>query len=131
MKALKPEDCDLLMEKAIQTKDMDAMLALYEEDATFILDSGEQVNGLEEIKKALTPFLDVTNFKFTYLASFPDSQNKIAILRGSWIATAKDENNNDVEISGHDVEVVRKQEDGTWKFIIDHPTAANAVESNR
>ena len=52
-------------------------------------------------------------------------------MRGSWVATAKDENNNDVEISGQDVEVVRKQEDGTWKFIIDHPTAANAVERNR
>jgi ketosteroid isomerase-like protein len=106
------------------------MVAFYEPNATFILDSGESVTGLEDIRKVLTPFLNVENFKFTYLKAFPDSENKIAILRGRWIATATDDNGNSIEISGNDVEVVRLQADGSWMFVIDHPTGANAVENN-
>lgn len=131
MKTIRPEDCDLCMEKAIQEKNIEAMLALYEPDATFILDSGESAVGLDEIRKALIPFLNVDNFKFTYLKAFPDADNKIAILRGHWVGTMKDENGATLEISGNDIEVVRLQDDGTWKFIIDHPTGADAVTSNR
>jgi uncharacterized protein (TIGR02246 family) len=130
MKATKPEECNLLFQKAIQEKDIEAMVASYEPNATFILDSGETVTGLDEIRKVLTPFLNVENFKFTYLKAFPDSKNEIAILRGKWVATAKDDNGNSIEMSGNDVEVVRLQADGSWKFVIDHPTGANVVENN-
>ena len=32
-----------------------------------------------------------------------------------------DENGNTVEMEGNGVEIVRRQADGTWKFIIDNP----------
>jgi uncharacterized protein (TIGR02246 family) len=131
MKASKPEECNLLFQKALQEKDIEAMLALYEPNANFILDSGESVTGLDEIRKVLTPFLGVENFKFNYIKGFPDSENTMAILRGSWVATAKDDNGNPIEMSGNDVEIVRRQADGSWRFAIDHPTGANAVANNQ
>ena len=39
MPAHKPEECDLLIEQALKNKDLDAAVALYEPNASLVLDS--------------------------------------------------------------------------------------------
>lgn len=126
MAALKPEDCDLLMSEAIRNKDLEAAVRLYEEDAVFILEGDKTVSGLDAVREALRPFMFVEDFSFTTgPAAYVSAAGDIALLRGTWSAKTKDADGNESIITGKDVEVVRKQADGTWRFVIDHPTGAN------
>jgi hypothetical protein len=45
MPAHTPEECDLLLIEAIEKGDVDAMVALYEPNATFVVSPGQVVTG--------------------------------------------------------------------------------------
>ena len=122
MAALKPEDCDLLIFEAIKNKDLEAAVALYEPNASFVLDSGEVVTGLAAIRETLRGFMELENAQFTTeLKAFINTEESLALVRGTWSAIAKGPNGQPVLITGNNAEVVRLQPDGTWRFVIDHP----------
>ncbi|HSH54036.1 MAG TPA: DUF4440 domain-containing protein [Methylotenera sp.] len=122
MAALKPEDCDLLIFEAIKNKDLEAAVALYEPNASFVLDSGEVVTGLAAIRETLRGFMELENAQFTTeLKAFINTEESLALVRGTWSAIAKGPDGKPVPITGNNAEVVRRQPDGTWRFVIDHP----------
>ncbi|KAA0943519.1 MULTISPECIES: DUF4440 domain-containing protein [unclassified Pseudomonas] len=126
MAALKPEDCDLLIFQAIRDKDLEAAVALYEDNATFIIDSGEAVVGQAAIRETLRGWMDLEEPTFTSeLTTFLNAEQDLALLRGSWSAIARDPQGNPLKVEGKNVEVVRRQPDGTWKFVIDNPRGAD------
>ena len=57
MPARKPEECDTLLVEAINRGDLEAALALYEPNASFVQDSGEVVTGLGAIREVMQSFL--------------------------------------------------------------------------
>jgi hypothetical protein len=57
MPARKPEECDLLLVEALGKGDLEAALALYEPNASFVLDSGQVVTGLAAIREVMQGFL--------------------------------------------------------------------------
>lgn len=126
MAALKPEDCDLLIFEAIKHQDLEAAVALYEPNATFVLESGEVVTGQAAIRETLRGWMELEDAQFTTeLKAFLNAEENLALLRGSWSAIAKDPDGKPTRISGKNVEVVRRQPDGTWRFVIDHPRGAD------
>lgn len=126
MPAHKPEECDLLISDAIKAKDMEAVLALYEPNAAFVLASGEVVTGQAAIRKAIQPFMELEQFDFTTdIKAFLNADQDIAMLRGTWTATAKGPDGKLIKLAGKNVEVVRRQPDGTWRFMIDNPQGAD------
>jgi len=125
MTANKPEDCDLIIFESIRTKDLERAVALYEPNATFITDTGPVV-GQEAIRNVLSGWMDLEEPEFTTdLVSFVDSDGELALVRGSWTALAKGPEGTPMRISGKNVELVRRQADGTWRFVIDHPRGAD------
>jgi ketosteroid isomerase-like protein len=56
MPAHKPEECDILVERALKSRDLEAAVALYEPNASFVLASGEVVTGHTAIREALKGF---------------------------------------------------------------------------
>lgn len=126
MAAMKPEECDLLMYQAVRNKDLEAAVALYEKDAVFILSDGERAIGHDAIREALRPFMEVEDFEFTFgPVAYADASGELAFTRGTWSGSVKDAEGNINKISGKNVEVVRRQPDGSWLFVVDHPTGAN------
>jgi ketosteroid isomerase-like protein len=47
------------------------------------------------------------------------------MLRAAWSATAPGPDGKPVTVTGNNVEVVRRQPDGTWLFVIDNPRGAD------
>lgn len=126
MAAQRPEQCDLLIFEAIKNKDLESAVALYETDATFITGTGEPAVGHAAIREVLRGWMDLEEPTFTTeLKTFLNADESLALLRGSWSAIAKDAEGNRVKISGKNIEVVRRQPDGAWRFVIDHPTGAD------
>lgn len=125
-KAYKPEECDSLIEEAIKNKDLEAAVSLYEQNGTFITDSGKPVYGHDAVREQMRPLMRAESFGFTTQPkAFVSADGNIALLRGAWSAKIKDSQGNLKQISGNNVEVVRKQADGSWRFVIDHPTLAD------
>ncbi|MEW6301787.1 MAG: nuclear transport factor 2 family protein, partial [Thermodesulfobacteriota bacterium] len=57
MPARKPEECDLLLIEALHAGNLDAAVALYEPDASFVLQSGEVITGRQAIREVMKEFL--------------------------------------------------------------------------
>lgn len=126
MPAHKPEECDILIEQALKDKDLDAAVALYEPNATLVLDAGEVAIGKAAIREALKGFFAFDEVCFTReITAIQNSAGDLALLRGAWRATSTGPDGKPVTITGNNVEVVRRQPDGTWLFVIDNPRGAD------
>jgi len=125
MPARKPEDCDLLLVEALGKGDLEAALALYEPNASFVLDSGQVVTGLAAIREVMQGFLALKP-KFTMeVKAVQNGDENIALLRGKWHLSGTGPDGKPMTMSGNSTEVVRRQPDGSWKFIIDNPRGAD------
>ena len=126
MPAHKPEECDILIEKALKSRDLDAAVALYEPNATLVIGPGEVASGKAAIREALKGFLAFDEVHFTReITAIQSGDGNLAMLRGAWSATSTGPDGKPVTVTGNNVEVVRRQSDGTWLFVIDNPRGAD------
>ena len=123
---MKPEECDILIFKHMLNGDLDAVLALFEETARFVTGTGDVVEGHEAIRPHVEACLNAEKLEWTYgPKAYLDSTGSLALLRGSWEATFLTSDGNLEVQTGKNVEVVRKQADGSWRFVIDHAAGAD------
>ena len=108
--------------QALETGDIETSLAVYEPSAVLFSKSGRTMTGLDEIRKnnaaliALKPTFDIAFIKFTLSGDGTLATNRMK-ANLSW----KDAEGKLVEASVDTLEVLRKQEDGSWRYIIDDP----------
>ena len=122
-----PEDISRLIGEAITSGDMDAALSLYEPEATFAMPTGfgeGSVTGLAGLREALGGFLAMSpelrvNAEKTLLSG------DTALVIGNWTLKGRDPEGNDVDASGRYADVVRRQPDGSWLFVIDNPNGSD------
>ena len=122
MPAHKPEECDLLLIKAMEKGDVDAMLSLYEPNATFVVSPDQVVTGHPAIRQVLQGYI-AAKAKGTIEAVrvVPSADGSVAVTRTKGSFTSPGPDGKPVTTPFHSVEVVRKQPDGTWCFVIDDP----------
>jgi uncharacterized protein (TIGR02246 family) len=125
MPAKLPEDAHRLFLEAFNSGDADALAELYEPDAVICNAKGEVRNGQAAIREAFKKFL-ASKPKITLQTRFALCMGDIALLRSDWEITGTDPSGRPVEPSRHSsTEVVRRQPDGTWRYVIDHPFGAD------
>jgi ketosteroid isomerase-like protein len=120
MPARKPEELDQLFAQAFNSGDLDALIALYEPQASFNPEPGQTANGIETIRQALSGFLAIKP-KLTLEAKTLNQTGDIALTTGRWHLTGTGPDGNAVDMRGQSVEVSRRQPDGTRRFVIDNP----------
>ena len=126
-KANKPEDVSRLIGETITSGDMEAALSLYEPDATFAMPIGfgeGSVSGLDGLRDALGGFIAMSpqlqvNAEKTLLSG------DTALVIGNWTLTGRGADGNDIDTSGRYADVVRRQSDGSWLFVIDNPNGSD------
>jgi uncharacterized protein (TIGR02246 family) len=123
MPANSPADCDHQIIAAINAGDIEAGLALYESGATFIAEPGSPVTGIDAIRQVMAGFLAM---KPTMTIEVPIvvESGDTALLHSHWTLKGTGPDGSPVEMDMRGTEVVRRQSDGTWKFIIDNPFSA-------
>ena len=120
MAARSPEEIDSLFERELNAANIDGLLALYEPAATFTVAPGKVAAGTAAIREALAGFVALKpTIKLTprVLAKAGD----IAMVSSKWTLKGTAADGAAVDLSGESVEIVRRQADGTWKFVIDSP----------
>jgi uncharacterized protein (TIGR02246 family) len=112
------EDIHSLVEDAFNAGDTDALVALYEEDAAMATPDGTFVNGRHAIREQRSGFVALGgNIQMT--THYAVIAGDTALLSNDWHFTGAG-----MELSSRTAEVARRQPDGTWKYVIDHPYAA-------
>ena len=123
MPAQKPEECDLLLLKALEQGDLDAAVAMYESNATFVVSTDQMVTGQAAIREVMQGFIAAkATFNVEAVTAVPSSDGSVAVTRVKGSSTSPGPDGQPVTTPLHSVEVVRKQPDGTWLFIIDDPS---------
>ena len=78
------------------------------------------VAGTQAIREALSAFLAMKP-KLTQEVKTLNQISDIALSTAKWHLTGTGPDSNPVGMRGHSVAVLRRQFDGTWRFVIDNP----------
>ena len=128
MPAIQPEECTRLLIEAIEAGDVDAAVALYEPQATFVVPPGRSVSGHGAIREILQGFFASKDTGGVSEVSMTISADgTLAVLRTRGVTQAPGPDGSPIPMAFHSVEVVRKQPDGTWRFVIDDPSGAGVA----
>ena len=123
MQAHKPEECDLLLFQIIETGDLDAAVALYEPDAIFVVSPDRVVTGHAAIREVLQDMIAAgATGKLDEVTAVSGADGSVAFTRAKGSSTRPGPDGKPVTTRFHSIEVVRKQQDGTWRIIIDDPS---------
>ena len=120
MSSDKPKEWPHLFEHALNAGDLDAVVALYEPGASFVVRSGETIVGRNEICKVLASMIGAE----TRLQSRVVKEvivGDVALLYTDFNGTTVDGSGKPAAIHHKAVEVLRRQPDGTWKLIVGDP----------
>ncbi|MBZ5508404.1 MAG: SgcJ/EcaC family oxidoreductase [Acidobacteriia bacterium] len=115
-----PAHIHVLFLDAFNTGDIDSLIALYESNAVLIV-NGQPVTGQQQIRTAYESFLARRPRMALTTRSVAVFDNSLAVLHGDWVLEPApgDETGNTTQ--GLSTEVVRRQPDGSWRFVIDNP----------
>ena len=124
MAAKTPLEVDQLFAKALEAGDLEAIVALYEPQAVVPGQSGQPpAVGPNQIREAMRPFIELKPTNVVLAATIVAELDGVAILYDDWRGTGHAPDGSEVPLEGKAIEVVRRQADGTWKFIFDDPNA--------
>lgn len=104
----------------VSQRDLDGLLALYEPDAVFTPRPGVVLQGRAQIGPALGELLALspsmqTNVKEVQCAG------DVALVIVEWSLRGRGPDGSEVHQSGTSADVLRRQPDGSWRVLIDHP----------
>ena len=115
MSAFQPAETSRLFERYFADGDLDGLMSLYEEDAVFPTPRGTST-GHDEIRATLEAYLD-SGAKLEFGESLVFSAGNLALIHTPWTMRMPDGSTPE----GATAEVVRRQSDGAWKYVIDNP----------
>src|SRR5438552_18101516 len=114
MPASTPREIHVLFEQAFNAGDVEAILALYEPGAVLVT-GGKPVTGHDAIRGAYNAFLSGGARMKLDTRAVIESGEGLAVLHGAWSLGPPSAS------QGLSTEVVRRQPDGSWMFVIDNP----------
>jgi uncharacterized protein (TIGR02246 family) len=110
------------VEAGVNNQDLDALTALYAPDASMVVLDGSTVTGTEAIREQWAGVLEMKG-QMTLRSRYAIEAGDLAILSNEWTLTAGDQS-----LSAVTAEVARRQPDGGWLYVIDHPFASMESE---
>jgi uncharacterized protein (TIGR02246 family) len=100
--------------------DLDAMVELYEPDATFAPQPGTEVTGRDAIRDALAAFLAVKP-RMTGRIEKVLCAGDTALVSNRWSLSGTAPDGSPVQMGSTSADVLRRRPDGSWGIVIDDP----------
>jgi uncharacterized protein (TIGR02246 family) len=104
----------------INTRNLDALMSLYEHHAAFAAQPGSLAHGLSGVRASLAAFTAMNgtlDLEVTRVLQADD----LALVVGVWSFTGMGPDGEPVTLTGRNADVLRRQRDGSWRFVIDNP----------
>jgi uncharacterized protein (TIGR02246 family) len=120
MPARQPEEMPAAFTAAFNSGDVNQLMALYEADAVIIPQPGQVARGTDAVRQALTGFLALK------LPIHMDNKRvltvgDVALISNTWKVSGTGPDGSQVDLGGTSTELVRRQSDGSWRYVIDDP----------
>jgi uncharacterized protein (TIGR02246 family) len=104
----------------INTGNFETLMSLYEPEAAFATQPGSLAPGLGGIRDALGGFVAL-NGKLNLEVSRVLEVGDLALVVGEWSFAGTGPDGEPVKLAAKNADVLRRQTDGSWRFVIDNP----------
>ena len=104
----------------INSGDLDSLMRLYESEAAFATQPGSLAHGAPGIGEALTGFISM-NGKLDLEVTRALEVDDLALVIGVWSFDGTGPDGQPVRLEARNADVLRRQSDGSWRFVIDNP----------
>jgi ketosteroid isomerase-like protein len=104
----------------INSGDLESLMPLYESKAAFAAEPGSLAHGAAGIGEALNGFISMKgelDLQVTRVLEVDD----LALVIGVWSFEGTAPDGDPVRLEARNADVLRRQADGTWRFVIDNP----------
>jgi uncharacterized protein (TIGR02246 family) len=107
--------------KTAATKDVDAFVTYYADDAAVLMPNAPLFTGKQAIKEALKPLMTDPNFSLSFIPTKVEvsKSGDLAYTQGPYKMSFSDMRGNRFEDEGKYLTVWRKLPDGSWKAVED------------
>ena len=95
-------------------------MPLYESEAAFATEAGSLAHGPSGVREALNGFISMKgklDLEVTRVLEVDD----LALVIGVWSFNGTGPDGEPVHLAARNADVLRRQGDGTWRFVIDNP----------
>ena len=121
-----PEEMHPAFAAAFDARDLDALLDLYEPGAALTPQPGLVVTGHAAIREALGAFLALDGpITMTTRTIIP--ADDLVLLHAEWAVQGRGPDGAPLAVAARSSEVIRRQADGTWRYILDNPYSVDAA----
>jgi uncharacterized protein (TIGR02246 family) len=121
MTAGTPEDIDRLFAERMAAGDVDGVVALYEAGGVLVSPEGVATSGAAAIRTALVRLAAMRPRMTMNIVRVARTAGDLAVVYNDWKLSAVDAEGRPVTMEGKAVEVSRRQQDGSWLFVLDDP----------
>ena len=104
----------------INTGNLEALMSLYEPEAAFAAQPGVLAHGSSGVRQSLSAFIGMKgtlDLKVTRVLE----AGGLALVAGSWSFKGTGPDGAPETLTGRNADVLRRQADGSWRFVIDNP----------
>ena len=119
-KKMTPEEVLNSVVEGINTGNLDSLMTLYETDACFASQPGQLAKSPETIRQSLRSFIDL-NGKLNLKVKRVLQSSDLALVISEWSVSGTGPDGKAVNMATKSADVLRRQADGTWCFVIDNP----------
>jgi uncharacterized protein (TIGR02246 family) len=124
---MRVEDMTGAFAEAFSSGNVDALVNLYEEKAVLAPQPGARVVGRAAIREAFVR-MTARRPRMRMTAVMIMERDGLALVRHEWVMTGTDASGQPMERKGTSAEVLRRQPDGRWLYVLDHPSGIeNAI----
>lgn len=120
MSTATPEGVLQSIVEGINTGDLESLMSLYESEAAFATQPGSLAHGAPGVREALAGFISMKgklDLEVTRVLEVDD----LALVTGIWSFNGTGPDGEPVQLAASNADVLRRQADGTWRFVIDNP----------
>ena len=104
----------------INSGDLEGLMTLYETGAAFAAQPGRLAHGPAGVRESLAGFISMKgklDLQVTRVLEVDD----LALVIGVWSFDGAGPDGEPVRLEASNADVLRRQADGTWRFVIDNP----------
>jgi uncharacterized protein (TIGR02246 family) len=116
-----PEDVDRLFGERVNAGDLDGLVELYEADATLVTADAGTLVGRDAIRSYFTMMVAIKMRIDMGSCRVVPMGADLALVHHDWHATMTMTDGQELPLSGKATEIVRRQPDGRWLFLLDDP----------